>query len=496
MEKNEIFFYIFIIFALWFILIYSLKKIGKKYGLEASFPLLIWKTEKGKNLIDRISKKVDWKYYGNLSILICFLAMTATTYLILRNAILSFIIPPATAPSPRLMLGIPGVNPIIPVGYGVTALAIAIIIHEFSHGILARYGGLKIKSLGLIFLIFPIGAFVEPDEERLKRVKKIKRSRVFASGPASNIIVAIICILLLSFLSMNITAKESGLILNSSAFGMERGSIISEIEGNKISSLKELKELSLEAGNKYNITVDSSSCEIVFGVYVTNVEKNYPAERYGIAEGSILYEINGIKIRNWSDFQIVMNNTTAYQQIEIKYFLNGFINVTLPLENKYNYTRKNEDNGKGFLGISVAGLDDIVIEPEYYKSLLNPLSKNNFNSYMDKFLAFLTFPFAGLSPFPKDFANAFSCPSIFWISYNLIYWVFWLNFALGTFNSLPLLPLDGGYIFKDGISFLFSKSRKAEKISSITSKSVSIIILFMILSILFIPYLRLIFSSL
>ncbi|MBC7128180.1 MAG: site-2 protease family protein [Thermoplasmatales archaeon] len=494
MEKNEIFFYIFIIFALWFILIYSLKKIGKKYGLEASFPLLIWKTEKGKNLIDRISKKVDWKYYGNLSILICFLAMIATTYLILRNAILSFIIPPAMAPSPRLMLGIPGVNPIIPVGYGVTALAIAIIIHEFSHGILARYGGLKIKSLGLIFLIFPIGAFVEPDEERLKRVKKIKRSRVFASGPASNIIVAIICILLLSFLSMNIIAKEEGVIINYSAFGMERGNIISNIDGRKISSLKDFYEIEREMipGNEYLI----SDKKVVFGAYVTNVEKNYPAERYGIAEGSILYEINGTKIRNWSDFQMVMNDTKAYQQIEIKYFLNGFRNVTLPLENKYNYTRKNEDNGKGFLGISVAGLDDIVIEPEYYKNLLNPLSKNNFNSYMDKFLAFLTFPFAGLSPFPKDLANAFSCSSIFWVSYNLIYWIFWLNFALGTFNSLPLLPLDGGYIFKDGISFLFSKSRKGEKISSIASKSVSIIILFMILSIIFIPYLRLIFSSL
>ena len=495
MERNEMLVYIFILFASWFIFLYFFKKIGKKYGLEVSFPLLIWKTERGKNLINRVSKKINWKYYGNLSILICLIAMLSTTYLILRNAILSFYIPPQRAPSPRLMLGLPGINPVIPVGYGIISLAIAMVIHEFSHGILARYGGLKIKSLGLIFLIFPVGAFVEPDEGRLRTTKRIKRSRVFASGPASNIIVAAICILLLSFLSMNLNTKD-GLVLNSSAFGMKRGSIISEIEGNKISSLKEFKELGLEAGNKYNIEVDSSTREIVFGAYVTNVEKSYPAEIYGIAEGSILYEINGIKIKNWRDFQMVMNNTTAYQKIEIKYFYGSFKNASIILENKYNYTKNSNDDGKGFLGISVVGLEDVVSEPDYYKNLLNPLSKKNFNSHIDKFLYFLTFPFFGLSPFPKDFADAFTCSSMFWIAYNSIYWIFWLNFALGTFNSLPIIPLDGGYIFKDGLSFLLSKSKKADKISSAISKLVSVAILIMILVILFVPYIRLIAFSL
>ncbi len=494
MEKSEIIFYIFIIFASWFIFLYLLKKFGKKYGVEASFPLLIWKTEKGKNLIDRISKKFNWKYYGNISILLCIFAMAITTFLILKNVIISFSIPPAGAPSPRLMLGIPGINPVIPVGYGVIALAIAMVIHEFSHGILARYGGIKIKSLGLIFLILPIGAFVEPDEEKLKRVKKIKRGRVFASGPASNIVVAILCIFLLSFLSTNIAAKDDGLIVSYSAFGMERGDIITYIDGFKISSLKDFEEIKkvMTPGNFYNI----SDKKIVYGAYVDSVEKGYPAEKYGIIEGSIIYEINGNKIKNRSDFQAAMNKTEAYQEIEIKYFSNDFMNVSIILENKYNYTLDAKDDGKGFLGISVSGLDEIVIEASYYKNLLNPLTKNNFGSYLDKFLYFLTFPFSGLSPFPKDLANAFACSSAFWISYNLIYWIFWLNFALGTFNSLPLLPLDGGYMFKDGISFLFSRSKKAEKISSIASKSISILILFMILSIIFIPYIRLIFSSL
>ena len=40
------------------------------------------------------------------------------------------------------------------------------------------------------------------------------------------------------------------------------------------------------------------------------------------------------------------------------------------------------------------------------------------------------------------------------------YWLFWLNLMLGATNALPAVPLDGGYIFKDGIESLVSRFRK------------------------------------
>ena len=42
-----------------------------------------------------------------------------------------------------------------------------IIIHEFSHGILARVENVKINSIGLLLFAIIPGAFVEPDEEKL-----------------------------------------------------------------------------------------------------------------------------------------------------------------------------------------------------------------------------------------------------------------------------------------------------------------------------------------
>ena len=48
----------------------------------------------------------------------------------------------------------------------------------------------------------------------------------------------------------------------------------------------------------------------------------------------------------------------------------------------------------------------------------------------------------------------------FWILVNALYWLFWLNLMLGATNALPAVPLDGGYIFKDGIESLVSRLRK------------------------------------
>ena len=49
---------------------------------------------------------------------------------------------------------------------------------------------------------------------------------------------------------------------------------------------------------------------------------------------------------------------------------------------------------------------------------------------------------------------------LFWILVNALYWLFWLNLMLGATNALPAVPLDGGYIFKDGIESLVSSLRK------------------------------------
>ena len=117
-------------------------------------------------------------------------AMIATAFLLVWEATLvTSAAVRANPPSPDLLLGIPGVNPLIPVGYGIFGLAVAIVLHEFCHGILARAADVKVQSVGAIFLVVPIGAFVEPDEGEMRALPLRKRARLYAAGPATNLLL-------------------------------------------------------------------------------------------------------------------------------------------------------------------------------------------------------------------------------------------------------------------------------------------------------------------
>jgi membrane-associated protease RseP (regulator of RpoE activity) len=39
----------------------------------------------------------------------------------------------------------------------------------------------------------------------------------------------------------------------------------------------------------------------------------------------------------------------------------------------------------------------------------------------------------------------------------MFFYLFWINILLGIFNAIPAVPLDGGYIFKDGMSAILER---------------------------------------
>src|SRR5205809_1407653 len=203
--------------VLWCLLLYVLQSRGllEPRGLSPSpppaGPFLMWKTVRGRNLIDRLARpKRFWRIFGDVAILLVALTMVGTTVLLAWEATLvqSAAIR-GNPPPPETLLGLPGINPIIPVGYGILGLAVAIILHEFSHGILSRVANIKIRSLGLIFLIFPIGAFVEPDEDELRALPRRERARLYAVGPATNILLAILFAALFSAVMVTSVAPRS-----------------------------------------------------------------------------------------------------------------------------------------------------------------------------------------------------------------------------------------------------------------------------------------------
>jgi len=98
---------------------------------------------------------------------------------------------------------IPGMDICIPVFYGLIALILLLIVHEFAHGILARVHKLKLRSTGLLTLgIIPIGAFVEPDEEEFQRSESLIKTRVLSMGSFANLVLGIVTFFLFLYIAL------------------------------------------------------------------------------------------------------------------------------------------------------------------------------------------------------------------------------------------------------------------------------------------------------
>jgi membrane-associated protease RseP (regulator of RpoE activity) len=199
---------------------------------------------------------------------------------------------------------LPGVSlpnfPITVPLHGWISLLIILIVHEGMHGALARKAGIKIKSAGLLLLgILPIGAFVEPDEEKLKQAKEREQLRVFSAGPMANLFCAAIVgiflffvfpsIMVFSFLEYNQAIDKvvianvdqninlCGRITPSPAFGkLETGMIVNEVNGKKIESANDWASKIKESGrNPYSLAVQKDQNSAAETIAIAPDEMGY-----------------------------------------------------------------------------------------------------------------------------------------------------------------------------------------------------------------------------
>jgi membrane-associated protease RseP (regulator of RpoE activity) len=108
----------------------------------------------------------------------------------------------------------PSVAPVIPgvpiPGFGVAipfiawvSLGLILIIHEGSHGIMLTYYKKKLHSVGLLLAgIFPIGAFVEQDDNEFSTMNERERICVLSAGPAFNFLTVPIALILMILLGI------------------------------------------------------------------------------------------------------------------------------------------------------------------------------------------------------------------------------------------------------------------------------------------------------
>jgi len=459
-ESILVFISIILVYA---VIVFLLHKIGflKKHNISFYGPALMWRTQKGIQFLkNRAKRQRFWKIYGNISIVFCFVTMVLMTALMVMTAwlVLGFTAEQRSAlPGPEMALVLPGINPILPLeflGYVLLGLIIAIIVHEFSHGILTLVDKLKVKSLGILYLIVPIGAFCEPDDEEVKKTTILSRMRIYAAGPAANFVVVLLCILVFSGVCM--------------------------------SAVQPLKE----------------------GGVVFMVDEDSPATDIGLQSGVIITSLNDTVLRNASEYFIAWNTTYANQTVNITFMKNGEEHTTeVLLQDKYVeyakrptvYVNNVSYKGKGYLGVQSLLRDSVFRE---YLTIL----KNPFYNFPSGLLTFYSLPllgyFAGYNPIVSPFADSYMITGplgalpvpLFWVIVNAIYWIFWLNLAVALFNVLPMIPLDGGFLFNDAVRGIILRLKKEikeetkEKIVKNVSLAISLLILGLILIPFFIKY--------
>lgn len=401
-------------------------------------PALMIKTRRGQAMLDRVGRfRRFWSAVGDLGILFAGIAMATIVILLAAEAALVSRVPASEAPSPQTALGLPGINPIIPLGYGLVALIVGVVLHELFHGVMARAQRIGVKSIGVLWFVVPVGAFVEQDEVEMMAAPRRARNRVVAAGVLANFVLAVIF-----FAAMAAVVSSS-------------------------------------------VTPNAN------GVGVVQVLGGYPAQNASIQTGDILLSLNGTATPNDTDLLNALSATYPGESVPVVYYSHTAgrdVDTTVTLASVADYTHNDSDSTKGFLGVVVTPFTP----SELANLIATPWSATS--SPLAGVAAWIALPVWGLEPVSGPTAAFYHAAGPLapigvgnvWIVVNLLYWLAWMNLLLGLSNALPLWPFDGGLLFKDLVSGAVARLRKGweswrvERAGAISAAVSSLLVIFLI----------------
>ena len=438
--------------------------------------ILMVRSKRGLKLLDKTVKpRGFWRFYGEVSLWVCIFSMLMVGLLMIIAFITALVTPPQTPPpSASELVAIPGLNPVIPLGWGALAFIVALVIHEFGHGLQARAHGMRIRAFGLLQLgPLPLGAFAEPQYEELTNAPSKERMRMFAAGPATNIFAAIVCLMFLGGLAGQFVASDDG-------------------------------------------------------VHVRGIVQEEGAYNAGLEPWDTIQSIDGQAVTSVDDFYDIMAVYSANDTIAITVMhQNGQVEtMNATLSDKYDYyvdlgwSKSNLEGlgiekGDPFLGVEglsggTAGIDRLAgpLSPRWDGNILQKSVMVPFHT-----LSMMIVPFelqgVAMHPFEESlleaddnpFAQTLGTNGLLFLV-NLFFWLLWVNILLGFTNLIPMVPFDGGHMFKDMLRGILNGVKRLgrklkfwdinpmwiEHISSKASNISSLALLGMIVFILIIPY--------
>jgi membrane-associated protease RseP (regulator of RpoE activity) len=368
------------------------------------------------------------RLYGTFGVLMVVLVSVFITMMLVISIRYTLILQPEPTGiyKPQNILLLPGINEYVPSTIAVwLAFIITITVHEFGHGFLCRVENITVKGMGVLLAVIPIGFFVEPDEEELEKTSGMPKARMFGAGITNNLVVGFCCFILLVLL--------------------------------------------------IGVAVPTTA-PVIHGIY-----KGYPAFQAGVEQGSVVKMVNGIPVTTRDDVAGILNTTKPGESIILTVEKDASISdYTLVLTS----WPAELSRPSGFMGVQY--YDGAAIQ-QAIGGMLSPLG----------FLQFLVIPFDTSANAQFLRILAFDSPDEqyyqmpfdgFWGVVHLLFWCGWININVGIFNAIPMIPLDGGYILKEGVDRLLDR-RGLLKYSSHIISTVSYVMLVMLMSLILLPYL-------
>ncbi|MDO5825802.1 MAG: site-2 protease family protein [Methanosphaera sp.] len=351
-------------YAIGFVVVWVLAFLLKgKYNITINGIVLMLKTDKLEQLISKIASISPrfWKALMNMSIPLGLFFMAVMVISLIISLQLMFETPTVSLILPGV--DVPGSPIYVPFFTGFVALATVLVIHEGGHGVLARAEGVSIDSVGLLLALVIPGAFVEPNEDEIKKLNAFGRIRIYFAGPMFNIGLCLIALV--------ITAGIGGFMASENLYTSD-------------------------------------------GMEITSVVPGSPSD--GVLEqGMVISKINSVSVSNYSAYTAYLNTTHIGDRLNISTDRGDYL-IT---------TRANPNNDSlSYMGIRSS-----------QHQVVSDSAKDTYGEIIPMILPTIN---------------------------EIFYYIFFLNFAVGTFNLLPMKPLDGGLILEEILKVKIRPDRRTD----------------------------------
>ncbi|MDD1659969.1 MAG: site-2 protease family protein [Methanomicrobiales archaeon] len=430
---------------------YTIKKRGLWQDRITFYgPVMAVKTRKVAFFDRFIPYSTLMKVYGTAGVAVVVLVATLGTVMLFFALQFTFLTRPEPTGiyAPQNILLLPGVNEFVPSTFAVWfAFVLTIAVHEFGHGILCRVEQIRVRAMGVLLAVIPIGFFVEPDEEELEKAPAGPKCRIFGAGITNNLLVGCLC---------------GGLLL----FVMAQAVPVTD--------------------------------PVIHGVY-----QGFPADDAGVPQNSFVRTVNGQEVHSVGEVATILNGTRPGDHLVLEVEKDSVLasyELTLSA-----WPRNVSSSPSGFMGVSYYPGTEVL---RTVRQLAQPIG----------FLYLVTIPFesgyqvhelrgdapggTAAPPAPLYVGGylrllAFESPEQtfyqvpfagFWELVHLLFWCAWINVNVGIFNALPMVPLDGGYILKEGVQAVLRRKGLGEHAERVVVLFSAVILTVMVM-LISLPYL-------